>query len=137
MVQQFWLYFYGLIVTCMVHFGKNPTSFPSTIITQLSNASCIVNSCLVIGLLFGSIGGLVVASVLKKMDNVAKVVKGTVSQFLIIFLQEYSSAAASLLTAVLCAILFPDKFQITEFIVGGMVILFCGIFFYEKRSCHV
>ena len=67
------MYFYGLIVTSFVHFLTNPSSLPVSIINQLGSASSIVNTCITLGLLFGSAGGLVVAAVLKKMDNVAKV----------------------------------------------------------------
>ena len=37
------------------------------------SASTIVKLFLILGLLFSSIGGLVVASILKKLDNVVKV----------------------------------------------------------------
>ena len=37
------------------------------------SASTIVQFFLILGLLFSSIGGLVVASILKKLDNVVKV----------------------------------------------------------------
>ena len=37
------------------------------------SASSIVQLFLILGLLFSSIGGLVVASILKKLDNVVKV----------------------------------------------------------------
>ena len=38
------------------------------------SASTIVQTFLVLGLFFSSIGGLVVASILKKLDNVVKVI---------------------------------------------------------------
>ena len=56
---------------------------------------------LVIGLLFSSVGGLVVAAILKKLDNVVK---------------EYSYCTANMFTAILSSFLFPDKFSITVFI---------------------
>ena len=74
---------------------------------------------MVLGLLFSSVGGLVVAAILKKLDNVVK---------------DYSSATANIFTAVICAILFPDKFQITVFILLAMGLLFIGIYLYEKKS---
>ena len=74
---------------------------------------------LVLGLLFSSVGGLVVAAILKKLDNVVK---------------EYSSATANMFTAVISAVLFPDKFQITVFILLAMGLLFTGIYLYEKKS---
>ena len=58
-----------------------------------------------------------VADILKKLDNVVK---------------EYSSA--NMFTAVLSALLFPDKFEITIFILLAMALLFTGIYLYEKKS---
>ena len=72
-----------------------------------------------LGLLFSSIGGLVVAAILKKLDNVVK---------------EYSSATANMFTAVLSSLLFPDKFEITVFILLAMALLFTGIYLYEKKG---
>ena len=74
---------------------------------------------LVLGLLFTSIGGLIVAAILKRLDNVVK---------------EYSSATANMFTAVISAVLFPDKFQITVFILLAMGLLFTGIYLYEQKS---
>ena len=48
---------------------------------------------LVIGLLFSSVGGLVVAAILKKLDNVVK---------------EYSYCTANMFTAILSSFLFPE-----------------------------
>ena len=74
---------------------------------------------LVIGLLFSSVGGLVVAAILKKLDNVVK---------------EYSYCTANMFTAILSSLLFPDKFEITVFILLAMALLFTGIYLYEKKS---
>ena len=60
-----------------------------------------------------------VAAILKKLDNVVK---------------EYSSATANMFTAVLSTLLFPDKFEITIFILLAMALLFTGIYLYEKKS---
>ena len=48
-------------------------------------------------LCIGSVGGLVVAAILKFLDNIVK---------------EYSGSIANVLTAVVCSVLFPDKFQV-------------------------
>ena len=74
---------------------------------------------LVAGLLFSSVGGLVVAAILKKLDNVVK---------------EYSYCTANMFTAILSSFLFPDKFSITIFILFSMAFLFVGIFCYEKKT---
>ena len=64
-------------------------------------------------------GGLVVAAILKKLDNVVK---------------DYSYATSNMFTALISALLFPDKFQITVFILLAMGLLFLGIYLYEKKS---
>ena len=51
---------------------------------------------MVLAVLFGGLGGLVVASILKHLDNVVK---------------EYSASFANILTAVVSSFLFPDKFR--------------------------
>ena len=113
------MYLYGIGVAGMVHVVSVPSLLPGPIIDQLSDASQKVKLFLVLGLLFGSIGGLVVAAILKKLDNVVK---------------EYSVASANMFTAIISAILFPDKFKITWFIVMAMGLLFTGIFLYEKKK---
>ncbi len=45
----------------------------------------------------GSCGGLVVAAILKYLDNIVK---------------EYSGNIANIITAVISSFLFPDKFQV-------------------------
>ena len=66
--------------------------------------------------MFGSVGGLVVAAILKRLDD--NVVK-------------YSSATANMFTAVICSFLFPERFSFTVYIVMAMVLLFTGIYMYE------
>ena len=60
-----------------------------------------------------------VADILKKLDNVVK---------------DYSYSTANMFTAVISALLFPDKFQITVFILLAMGLLFMGIYLYEKKG---
>ena len=117
--QQFWLYLYGMGVAAMVHIVAAPSLLPGPVLDQLSVVSHNVKLFLALGLLFSSVGGLVVAAILKKLDNVVK---------------EYSSATANMFTAVISAILFPDKFKITWFIVLAMGLLFTGIFLYERKT---
>ena len=108
-----------MIVASLVHFISAPNVLPSSILNQLAESSPKVHFFLGLGLLFSSVGGLVVAAVLKKLDNVVK---------------EYSSATANMFTALISATLFPDKFQITIFILFAMALLFTGIFLYEKKT---
>ena len=108
-------------VAGILHIVSLPSILPSPILDQLSDVSFKVKLFLVLGLLFGSIGGLAVAAILKKLDNVVK---------------EYSTATANMFTAIISAFLFPDKFQITWFIVMAMGLLFAGIFMYEKKKIN-
>lgn len=69
---------------------------------------------------FESTGGIVVASILRVLDNIVK---------------EYSASVANIVTAIVSAALFPDKFKITGFVVLSLGCLVSGIFLYER--CRV
>ena len=107
------------MVASIVHVVSAPNLDYDIVFRSLSSTSLKVQVFLILGLLFSSIGGLVVAAILKKLDNVVK---------------EYSSATANMFTAVLSALLFPDKFEMTIFILLAMVLLFTGIYLYEKKG---
>ena len=107
------------MVASIVHVVSAPNLDYDIVLQSLSSTSLKVQVFLILGLLFSSIGGLVVAAILKRLDNVVK---------------EYSSATANMFTAVLSALLFPDKFEITIFILLAMALLFTGIYLYEKKS---
>jgi len=117
--QQFWLYFYGMIVAAGVHVVSVRSINPVQPFATLSESSSKIQILLLVALLFGSIGGIVVAAILKRLDNVVK---------------EYSSATANIFTAVICSFLFPEKFSFTIYIVFAMVLLFTGIYLYERKS---
>ena len=108
-------------MSSLVHIISCPDLSPGLVLTNLQSTDTKVQVFVVLGLLFSSVGGLVVAAILKKLDNVVK---------------EYSSATANMFTAVICALLFPDKFQITVFILLAMGLLFIGIYLYEKKSLN-
>ena len=103
----------------LVHIVSSTDLNPGLVLTNLQSTDTKVQVFVVLGLLFSSVGGLVVAAILKKLDNVVK---------------EYSSATANIFTALISAVLFPDKFQITVFILLAMGLLFTGIYLYEKKS---
>ena len=103
----------------LVHNVSSSDLHPGLVLTNLQSTDTKVQVFVVLGLLFSSVGGLVVAAILKKLDNVVK---------------EYSSATANIFTALISAVLFPDKFQITVFILLAMGLLFTGIYLYEKKS---
>ena len=103
----------------LVHIVSSPALSPGLVLTNLQSTDTKVQVFVVLGLLFSSVGGLVVAGILKKLDNVVK---------------DYSSATANMFTAVISALLFQDKFQITVFVLLAMGLLFTGIYLYEKKS---
>ena len=49
------------------------------------------------GMLSTSLGGMAVANVLRRLDNVVK---------------EYSASVANIATAIVCSFLFPEAFQV-------------------------
>ena len=97
--QQFWLYLNGVLVASLVHIVSSSYLTPGLVPTYLQSTNTKVLVSVVLGLLFSSLGGLVVAAILKKLDNVVK---------------EYSYAIANLFTALISAVLFPDKFQFSS-----------------------
>ena len=108
-----------MTVASLVHVVSAPDiEYNDVVVGNLSSTSYKVKVFLVLGLLFSSIGGLVVAAILKRLDNVVK---------------EYSSATANIFTAVLSALLFPGKFEMTIFILLAILLLFSGIYLYEKK----
>merc|ERR1712223_1261992 len=117
--QQFWLYFYGALVASSVHFVTAPDLNPLNALSALGDASNNVKVLLVVALLFGSVGGLVVAAILKKLDNIVK---------------EYSGATANMFTAIICSLMFPEKFSFTIYIFLAMMLLFAGIYLYETQK---
>ena len=108
-----------MLVASLVHIISSADLSLGLVLTNLQATDTKVQVFVVLGLLFSSVGGLVVAAILKKLDNVVK---------------EYSSATANMFTAVISAVLFPDKFQITVFILLAMGLLFTGIYLYEEKS---
>ena len=103
----------------LVHIISSPDLSLGLVLTNLQATDTKVLVFVVLGLLFSSVGGLVVAAILKKLDNVVK---------------DYSYATANMFTTVISAVLFPDKFQITVFILLAMGLLFTGIYLYEQKS---
>ncbi|XP_059091463.1 uncharacterized protein LOC131886999 isoform X2 [Tigriopus californicus] len=119
--QQFWLYSYGIIISIVVHIIPNPYYGISQYLRDVERMSGAVFSFFLVALLVSSIGGLVVASILKYLDNIVK---------------EYSGSVANVLTAIVCAYLFPDKFEFNIFIVISLICLFVGIYLYENMKAE-
>ena len=95
------------------------SSGQTDIIQGVLEVSSGVKILLVAALVFSSLGGLVVASILKKLDNIVK---------------EYSGATANMVTALICSFLFPEKFMFTISIFIAIFLLFLGIFLYETKK---
>lgn len=70
-------------------------------------------------LLLNSIGGMVVAAIIKVLDNIVKI---------------YTSAIANILTAVLCTVFFPENFQLNIFFLASLLALLVGIYLYEVKT---
>ena len=62
-----------------------------------------------------------VAAILKKLDNIVK---------------EYSGAAANMVTAVICSIVFPLKFSFSGHIFMALLLLLAGIYMYETQKVN-
>merc|ERR1712088_518690 len=120
--QQFWLYAYGAMVASTYHFISNPTYTLPILIEDLKNTDSTILMILVIAVLFASLGGIVVASILKYLDNIVK---------------EYTGSVANILTAVISSFLFPDKFKFTPYIILSMCCLLSGIYLYETKKAVV
>ena len=71
----------------------------------MSDAKGLVQLSVVGGMLSSSLGGMAVANVLRRLDNVVK---------------EYSASVANIATAILCSFLFPEAFQVTTHIKIGI-----------------
>merc|ERR1719222_1423018 len=89
------------------------------VLGNLPDASSFVQFMLFVAIMLGGVGGLVVAAILKKLDNIVK---------------EYSGATANMFTAIFCSFLFPEKFSFTIYIFLAMVLLFGGIYLYETQK---
>lgn len=115
--KQFWLYFYGVIISSLLHcVGTSNYGVQSLVLdVQDLKLSMVVLYWLVLA--FDSMGGLVVATVLKLMDNIVK---------------EYSTSAATVGTAIVCAIMFPNSFKFSWFVIASFNVLIVGIVIYEK-----
>jgi len=119
LAQQFWLYFYGIFVAAAVHFISFTNMSLVGLTGNIAEADTRVQMLFGSALFFGGIGGLVVAAILKRLDNIVK---------------EYSTATSNVLQAILCSFLFPEKFQLTVYIMLSMCLLFVGIYMYETHK---
>ena len=63
-----------MMVASAVHIVSAPVIISSDIISSLTSSSVNTQITLFLGLIFSSVGGLVVAAILKKLDNVVKVI---------------------------------------------------------------
>jgi len=115
--QQFWLYLYGALVASVIHLSGNSSYFVSAFVDDFTAMTGFFKANLILAVMFGGLGGLVVASILKHLDNVVK---------------EYSGSCANIGTAVVSSVLFPDKFALTLHMMLSIATLLTGIIFYER-----
>ncbi|XP_059081888.1 uncharacterized protein LOC131879550 isoform X2 [Tigriopus californicus] len=115
--KQLWLYFYGVIISGLLHYLRNNHYGVQSLVLDVKGLKLSMVALYLMVLTFDSMGGLVVATVLKVLDNVVK---------------EYSTSAATVGTAVVCAILFPNSFKFSWFIIASFSILIVGIVIYEQ-----
>ena len=95
--QQFWLYLYSMGVASIVHLTSNPTYGLADLAESFGQTATMVLVLLCFAMIMGSYGGLIVATILKLLDNIVK---------------EYLGNIANIITAIFCSVLFPDKFQV-------------------------
>jgi len=117
--QQFWLYFYGTLVASTVHFLSAPHYTFRSLIKDVLGLNEQILGLFAVAVLFTSTGGIVIASILKYLDNIVK---------------EYTGSVANILTAVVSSFLFPDKFEFTPYIILSMGCLLTGIYLYETQK---
>ena len=69
-------------------------------------------------LLLACLGGVMVALVVKKFDNIVKL---------------YTQALANIFTAILCSLLFHEFFHLTGLFVVSLILVFTAIVMYELK----
>merc|ERR1719431_303022 len=125
MEQQIWLYFYGVLVSSVMHMITATNVNPMDAIDKLlsgSEGGGRVQILFFVAIMFSSVGGIMVAAILKLLDNVVK---------------EYSGAVGNIGSAIVCAIFFPERFTFTPSIIVSMVLLSGGIYLYETAKPKV
>ncbi|XP_070544904.1 uncharacterized protein [Ptychodera flava] len=113
MEQQIQLYFYGVLMTSVwalyVTRGK-PLEIQG-------NLNMTITWLLVLTILLGGAGGLLVAAIIKNIDNIAKI---------------YSATFAIFLTAILCSMLFPANFKLNFMFVCALFFILISSWMYER-----
>jgi len=106
-------------VASTVHFLSAPHYTFRSLIKDVLGLNEQILGLFVVAVLFTSTGGIVIASILKYLDNIVK---------------EYTGSVANILTAVVSSFLFPDKFEFTPYIILSMGCLLTGIYLYETQK---
>ncbi len=108
---------YGAADSLVAHVSRNPGYGLFDAFADIALVPSTVALLLFVALIFSSIGGMAIASILKYLDNIVK---------------EYTASVANIFTAVVCSMLFPDKFQLTVYVVMSLGSLCSGIYLYER-----
>nr|XP_006814499.1 PREDICTED: CMP-sialic acid transporter 1-like [Saccoglossus kowalevskii] len=113
--QQIQLYLFGVLITGVwaTYITKgNP-------FVVEGNLSVTLLWLLILTIFLGGAGGLLVAAIIKNIDNIAKI---------------YASTIAILVTGVVCWILFPENFQMTVTFVLAICMILASSVLYERAK---
>ncbi|XP_077999457.1 uncharacterized protein LOC144452267 [Glandiceps talaboti] len=113
--QQVQLYFFGAVMTgiwAMYVTKGNPIAVQGAL-----NATILW--LLILTILLGGAGGLLVAAIIKNIDNIAKI---------------YSATFAIFLTAIVCSVLFPENFSLNLLFVAAVVTILVSSVLYERAK---
>lgn len=120
--QQFQMYLFSSFISLGFYlaeafmFETSPATFQS-----LRESTSAVHLLLIAAILFASLGGIAVASIVRKLDNIVKI---------------YCAALANMFTAISCAFLFPNKFTLDLVFAVALIIMFVAIYLYEKKKLN-
>ncbi|ELT90198.1 hypothetical protein CAPTEDRAFT_205655 [Capitella teleta] len=113
--MQMYIYGFGSIATWLLYALESLTretppwkGDPALIHSML--IGCIILSCL---------SGVVVALIVKKLDNIVKL---------------YTQSVSNMLTSVACTVFFPDHFHINFTFFACLILIFIGISLYESPN---
>ena len=74
---------------------------------------------IVSSILLNCIGGVAVAAIVKRLDNIVKL---------------YTQALSNMGTSIACTFLFPQSFTLNSVFVLCLLVIFLAIYFYEKKT---
>ncbi|KAK2146008.1 hypothetical protein LSH36_640g01096 [Paralvinella palmiformis] len=116
--KQLQIYMFGSLVTGMLfsvdYYRKHPTT--TTKLLQVTGSPSTIHGLILATITFSVVGGIVVAIIIKKLDNIVKL---------------YAQAVSGAITAMSCAILFPEVFQFDVMYIVSFTLTIVAIYLYE------